>query len=77
MCELCSCLCQALEEADKFAVVLAEAPDRVSRDQADVAILYKHLKFAGVRIVTLADMPNDKNRKVSIDASSSDKEHDA
>jgi DNA invertase Pin-like site-specific DNA recombinase len=32
----------------KFDAVLAEALDRVSRDQADVATLYKHLHFAGV-----------------------------
>ena len=38
-----------------FDTVLAEALDRVSRDQADVATLFKHLRFAGVRIVTLAD----------------------
>ena len=38
-----------------FEVVLAEALDRVSRDQADVATLFKHLKFAGVTIVTLAE----------------------
>ena len=38
-----------------FTVVLAEALDRISRDQADVATLYKHLKFAGVSIVTLAE----------------------
>jgi site-specific DNA recombinase len=36
-------------------VVLAEALDRVSRDQADVATLYKHLQFASVKIVTLAE----------------------
>ena len=30
-------------------------PDRVSRDQADVAVLCKHLRFAGVMIVTLAE----------------------
>ncbi len=41
--------------AGKFEIVLAEALDRVSRDQADVAILFKHLKFAGVKIVTLAE----------------------
>ena len=35
--------------------MVAEAVDRVSRDQADVAVLYKHLKFAGVMIVTLAE----------------------
>ena len=39
----------------KFDIVLAEALDRVSRDQADVATLFKHLRFAGVQIVTLAD----------------------
>ena len=38
-----------------FEVVVAEALDRVSRDQADVAILYKHLRFAGVPVVTLAE----------------------
>ena len=38
-----------------FDTVLAEALDRVSRDQADVATLFKHLRFAGVRIVTLAE----------------------
>jgi DNA invertase Pin-like site-specific DNA recombinase len=35
--------------------VLAEALDRVSRDQADVATLFKHLRFASVQIVTLAE----------------------
>jgi DNA invertase Pin-like site-specific DNA recombinase len=39
----------------KFDVVLAEALDRVSRDQADVATLFKHLRFAGVPIVTLSE----------------------
>ncbi|MGJ5181779.1 recombinase family protein [Bradyrhizobium oligotrophicum] len=38
-----------------FDVVLAEALDRVSRDQADVATLFKQLRFAGVPIVTLAE----------------------
>lgn len=42
-------------QAGRFDVVLAEALDRVSRDQADVATLFKHLKFAGVEIVTLAE----------------------
>ena len=36
-------------------IVLTEALDRVSRDQADVATLFKHLRFAGVPIVTLAE----------------------
>ena len=46
-----------LEDARRgaFEVVVAEALDRVSRDQADVAILYKHLKFAGVMVVTLSE----------------------
>jgi site-specific DNA recombinase len=39
----------------RFDIVLAEALDRVSRDQADVATLFKHLHFAGVQIVTLAE----------------------
>ena len=39
----------------RFDVVLGEALDRTSRDQADVATLFKHLRFAGVSIVTLAE----------------------
>ncbi len=42
-------------QRSKFEVVLAEALDRVSRDQADVATLFKHLRFAGVQIVTLSE----------------------
>ena len=38
-----------------FEVVVAEALDRLSRDQEDVAALYKRLRFAGVKIVTLAE----------------------
>jgi site-specific DNA recombinase len=38
-----------------FDVVLAEALDRLSRDQEDVAALFKRLSFAGIRIVTLAE----------------------
>jgi site-specific DNA recombinase len=34
---------------------LAEALDRLSRDQEDIAGLYKHLSFAGVKFVTLAE----------------------
>ncbi|MFW7269907.1 recombinase family protein [Gluconacetobacter sp. Hr-1-5] len=46
-----------LQDAQRgeFTIVLAEALDRISRDQADVATLFKHLKFAGVTIVTLAE----------------------
>ncbi|CAN5237353.1 hypothetical protein BH11PSE5_BH11PSE5_27090 [soil metagenome] len=42
-------------QAGRFDIVLAEALDRVSRDQADVATLYKHLQFARVPLVTLAE----------------------
>lgn len=38
-----------------FDIVLAEALDRISRDQADVATLFKQLRFAGVPILTLAE----------------------
>ena len=38
-----------------FDVVLGEALDRFSRDQADIAIFYKALRFRGVRIVTLSE----------------------
>src|SRR5713101_5009215 len=41
--------------AGTFDVVLAEALDRLSRDQEDVAALYKHLTFAGVKLLTLAE----------------------
>ena len=39
----------------EFDVVVAEALDRLSRDQEDVAALYKRLRFAGVKLVTLAE----------------------
>ncbi|WP_342354330.1 recombinase family protein [Paracoccus siganidrum] len=42
-------------QAGQFDMVLAEALDRISRDQADVATLFKHLQFAGVPIFTLAE----------------------
>ncbi len=38
-----------------FDVVVAEALDRLSRDQEDVAGLFKRLRFAGIRIITLAE----------------------
>jgi site-specific DNA recombinase len=46
-----------LQDAQRglFDVVLAEALDRISRDQADVATLFKHLRFASVPIFTLAE----------------------
>ncbi|MBD9522782.1 recombinase family protein [Ensifer sp. ENS02] len=39
----------------KFDIVVAEALDRISRDQADLANLYKHLKFENVSIYTLSE----------------------
>jgi site-specific DNA recombinase len=46
-----------LQEAreGRFDVVVAEALDRLSRDQEDVAALYKRLRFASVALVTLAE----------------------
>src|SRR5258707_1645960 len=41
--------------AGAFDVVVAEALDRLSRDQEDVAALYKHLTFAGVQLITVAE----------------------
>ena len=41
-------------EAD-FDVVVAEALDRLSRDQEDIAALFKRLQFAGIRLVTLGE----------------------
>jgi DNA invertase Pin-like site-specific DNA recombinase len=39
----------------QFEVVVAEALDRLSRDQEDTAALYKRLRFANVALVTLAE----------------------
>lgn len=39
----------------KFDIVIAEALDRLSRDQEDVAGIYKRLAFAGVKIITLSE----------------------
>ncbi len=41
--------------ATKFDLVLAEALDRFSRDQEDIAHLSKQLKFACVKIVTVSE----------------------
>lgn len=38
-----------------FDIIIAEALDRLSRDQADVATLFKRLNFHGVKIVTLSE----------------------
>jgi site-specific DNA recombinase len=44
-----------LERAGEFDVLVAESLDRISRDQEDIAGIFKRLRFAGVRIVTLSD----------------------
>ena len=41
--------------AGKFDAILAEALDRLSRDQEDIAFIFKRLAFAGVKILTVAD----------------------
>jgi DNA invertase Pin-like site-specific DNA recombinase len=38
-----------------FDIVLAESLDRLSRDQEDIAHIYKRMRHAGVAIVTLSD----------------------
>ena len=39
----------------RFQIVLAEAMDRLSRDQEDIAGLYKRMAYADVKIVTLSE----------------------
>ena len=41
--------------AGEFDIVMAEALDRLSRDQEDIAALFKQLSFCNVRIVTLSE----------------------
>lgn len=42
-------------QAGRFDMVLSEALDRISRDQEDVAGVFKRLRFAGVTIFTLSE----------------------
>jgi len=39
----------------KVDIILVESLDRLSRDQADIATIFKHMQFAGVDIVTLCE----------------------
>ena len=39
----------------KFDAVYAEALDRISRDQEDIAAVFKRLTFAGIQIITLSE----------------------
>jgi len=41
--------------AGKFDIIVAEALDRLSRDQEDIAGIFKRLSFADVKIVTLSE----------------------
>lgn len=42
-------------QAGHFDIVLTEALDRISRDQEDIAGIYKRMRYAGVPIVTLSE----------------------
>ncbi|MDR3438928.1 recombinase family protein [Telmatospirillum sp.] len=42
-------------QRNRFEIVLAEALDRLSRDQEDIAGLYKRLSFAGIGMVTVSE----------------------
>ncbi|MAY36694.1 MAG: resolvase, partial [Spongiibacteraceae bacterium] len=42
-------------QSGKFDIVLAEALDRLSRDQEDIAGIHKRLSFANVQMVTLSE----------------------
>jgi len=41
--------------ASRFDIVLCEALDRLSRNQADIARIYEQLSFHGVKVVTLSE----------------------
>ena len=47
-------LMDAVKQGD-IDLVIAEALDRISRDQEDVAAIYKRLQFAGVTLLTLSE----------------------
>lgn len=52
----------AAARAGRFAVLLVECLDRLSRDQADLPWLYKQLTFLGVAIVAYDEGPIDQMR---------------
>jgi DNA invertase Pin-like site-specific DNA recombinase len=39
----------------EFDILICEALDRLSRDQEDIAGLFKRMEFAGVKIFTLSE----------------------
>lgn len=47
--------CLAAIDDGAARIILAEALDRISRDQEDIAGIYKRVRFAGARIVTLSE----------------------
>ena len=42
-------------QSKRFDVILAESLDRISRDQEDIAGIYKRMTFADVKVVTLSE----------------------
>ncbi len=44
-----------LEAVDRFDIILCESIDRLSRDQEDIAHIYKIVRYADTRLVTLSD----------------------
>jgi site-specific DNA recombinase len=42
-------------QAGRFAIVVTESLDRLSRDQEDIAHIFKRISFAGGRIVTVSE----------------------
>lgn len=44
-----------LVRAGEFDLILAEALDRISRDQEDVAAIWKRVEFAGCRLMTVSE----------------------
>ncbi|RYY06091.1 MAG: hypothetical protein EON55_24230 [Alphaproteobacteria bacterium] len=44
-----------LSRAGKFDIILAEALDRISRDQEDMAAIWKPVEFPGSRLVTMSE----------------------
>ena len=53
---LCPCVQALMEDAQRgrFNIVLAEALDRISCDQEEIAGVYERLTFASLRMVTLS-----------------------
>ena len=44
--------------AKRFDIVVAESLDRFSRDQEHIAAFFKHMTFAGIMVVTVAERDN-------------------